>query len=231
MKGKPHSKNLKERLRWMFEHHIKEYAKRLEEIGGPGVGGTELRYSPPTTEKAETREEMKRQALEFSIHLRWEEATWCYVHGHFRACIVLLATLVEAALKLELEKKQIDYDDKTTLGDCIRLCNRSGILSPGTKEIAYQINKRRNDVVHANIERKRPESLLLDLGPEHEIEPIEDTSRNISSDGYFVCDGETIEWSPGKGYSRIYLYKHAAKETLENTEKVLKFLYPRNDHH
>jgi len=67
MKGNPPFKDLKERLRWMFEHHIEEYARRLEEIGGPGVGGTELRYSPPMTEKAETKEEIKLTHLKMDV--------------------------------------------------------------------------------------------------------------------------------------------------------------------
>ena len=220
--------DLKERLKWMHDYHIEEYAKRLREIGGPGVGGTELHYSPPITEKAETNEEMKKQALELNIRLLWEEATWCYVYGHFRACIVLLATLTEAALKLELEKNYIQYNkSRAGLGACINLCKEKEILSNEVAKTAYKINDKRNDIMHANIERVRPESILYHLGPEHEIEPIEDISRSICNDGSFTGDGETIEWSLGRGYNRVYLYKRAAKETLENTENVLKFLYSR----
>lgn len=100
--------DLKERIRGISEYHREEYARRLDEIGGPGVGGTELKYSPfPRTFVADTleKEKQKQLALMDSISKLWEEATWSYVYGHFRACIVLLAIMIERALKLELEKK------------------------------------------------------------------------------------------------------------------------------
>jgi len=220
------SEKLKKRLRGMHEYHIQEYAERLEEIGGPGVGGTGPRYHPHSITKAETSDELKMMALEDSVSRLWNEATWCYVYGQFRACIVLMATLLEATLKLEFEKRGIEYDQKrATLGRCIGKAKDEGVFPGEIAEVADRINDRRNDVVHANIERQEPESILHHTGPEHEVGPIKDISRNIK-DGWITGDGETIEWSLGKGWRRIYLYKRAAKETVENTERILKFLYP-----
>ena len=33
---------MKKRIRGLVEHHAEFWAKRLGEVGGPGVGGTEL---------------------------------------------------------------------------------------------------------------------------------------------------------------------------------------------
>lgn len=217
------SENLKKRLRDIHEYHIEEYAERLEETGGPGVGGTEPRYHPGSTTKAETSEELKMIALKNSVSRLWNEATWCYVYGQFGACIALMATLLEATLKFESEKRGIEYhQDKATLGTCIG--KAQDFLPEKIAEIAVGINDRRNDVVHANIERKRPESLSHPLGLEHEVQPIEDISRNIAGGG-ITGDGETIVWSRGKAWQRIYLYKSAARQTIENTQTILKFLY------
>jgi hypothetical protein len=221
------SKELKKRLRDIHEYHIEEYAERLEEIGGPGVGGTEPRYNPHLITEAETSNELKMMALQDSIFRLWNEATWCYVYGHFRACIALMAILLEATLKLEFENRDIEYEEeRATLGTCIRIGEARGILPREITEVAYRINDRRNDVMHANIERQKPESILNHTGSEHEVRPIKDISRNIK-DGWITGNGETIEWSRGKGWRRINLYKRAAKETIEDTEKILKFLYPK----
>lgn len=217
--------NLKKRLRDMHEYHLREYAERLEEVGGPGVGGTEPRHYPHSVVTAETQDELKLIALQQSVCRHWSEATWCYVYGQFRACITLMAALLEATLKLEFEERGIEYDHKrASLGKCIEKAD--GFLPPEVAEAAYRVSNARNDVVHANIERQRPESILHHTGPEHEVRPIRDISRNIEG-GCITGDGETIEWSRGQGWRRIYLYKHAAKETIENTARILKFLYPQ----
>jgi len=220
--------DLKNRLQWMDDYHLEERAERLKEIGGPGVGGLEPRYSPHFVTRAETEKEMKLMALQDSISKLWNEAAMCYVNGQFRACIVLFATLLEAALKYELERWNIDFPEQFTLGRCIVRCRKHHVLPESQKDrvtaAAIKVNDCRNDVVHANIERHRPESLLGEKGPEHEVRPVRDRSRYIK-DGALTGDGETFLLGR-EGFSIIYWYKAAAKNTLECTKEVLKFLYP-----
>lgn len=220
--------DLKKRLQWMDEYHLEERAERLKEIGGPGIGGLELRYSPHFITQAETEKDMKLVALQESISKLWNEAVMCYVNGQFRACVVLFATLLEAALKYELEKQHIDFPERFTLGPCIGRCRKHHILPENENDpatgAAIKVNDYRNDVVHANIERQRPESLLGEKGPEHEVRLVRDPSRYIKN-GALTGDGETILLGRGS-LSIIYWYKAAAKNTLECTKEVLKFLYP-----
>ncbi len=68
---------LEERLKRITEYKAKEWAQRLDEVGGPGVGGTELAYSPHFVQSAEAQNELVAMALETSIPETWEEAYWC----------------------------------------------------------------------------------------------------------------------------------------------------------
>lgn len=227
--------DFKQRLRETDNYHLEERAKRLEEIGGPGVGGLELRYSPSFIKSGELVDEedekkMTVLALQDSIHERWCEATSCYVNGHFRSCVIILASLVETSLKLELEWKDIPYGE-ITLGGCIKLCMEKGILPNGENASIIhslkRINKSRNDVIHANIERRAPASLIHYTGNEHESEPVQDISKNISGDGAITGNGETISIHFGKEtkVNKVYPFKAAARKTLEETREVFKFLY------
>ena len=229
--------DLKERIKRINEYHREEYAKRLDEIGGPGVGGTELEYSPfQGVFMADTPEKEKQLVLMESISKLWEEATWSYVYGNFRGCIVLLAIMIERVLKLELEKKEISAKGKK-LGYCINLCKSNEIFpnedNNNIVKAAKFINEIRNDVVHANIELNRPKSLLYHTGSEHEVEEIKDLSKNIkvAEDGslFLTGDGEHISFNfVGKPSAKhIYPYKKAAKDAIKEAEKILKCLYPK----
>lgn len=223
---------LKKRLRDMDEYHLEERAERLREVGGPGVGGLEPRYYPHFITQAGTEKEMKLLALEDSISKLWNEATMCYVDGQFRACIVLCAALLEAALKFEFERRGINYPERYTLGQCIKKSRKEPYILPGNKndpitEAAIKVNDYRNDVIHANIERSRPEGLLDGSGPEHEVKPVRDASRYIKN-GAIAGNGETIAFGQ-RGLSIIYFYKTTARDTLGGTEQILKFLYPKNE--
>jgi len=220
--------DLKNLLRSMDEHQLKERAERLKEIEGPGGGGTEPRYYPYFITQANTEKELRLMVLQDSIFDLWNEAAMCYVDGQFRACIVLIATLLEATLKYELERQGIDFPELLTLGGCIDRCSRRHVLpedetNPVTRA-ALKVNECRNDILHANIERHRPQSLFITDGPEHEVRPLRDPSRYIR-DGALTGDGETISFGQG-GLSIVYRYKAAAKNTLTDTEEVLKYLYP-----
>lgn len=218
---------LEERLRGIANYHISEWAQRLDDVGGPGVGGTELAYAPHFVQSAGTQDELVAMALEASIPATWEEAAWCYVFGRFRACIVMSAALLEIALKYELYRRGVRQAG--TLGTIIEKCGKQGTIPEHIRLLAQSVNQRRNDVMHANIQMDRPDSLLAHTGDEHEMEPIEDLSRNITRDGWITGDGETIEMSFGKertNYSRVLLFKRAARANLFETREVLKHLYP-----
>jgi hypothetical protein len=213
-------------LRRITGYHLSDWAQRLEEVGGPGVGGTELAYAPHFMQSAETNDQLIAMALEDSITMTWDEAAWCYVYGNYRATIVLSAALLEIALKYELFRR--GYQKSGTLGKIIQESSKQRIISETTRALAKSINQRRNDVMHANIQIDRPESLLSHTGDEHETEPLTNLSRNVTKDGWLTGDGETIEISFGKGqgqYSSVYMFKRAAKASLFEVREVLKSLY------
>lgn len=234
---------LEERLKRIAGYHIKEYAKRLDEVGGPGVGGTELDVKIPYYEvitlkqdvKKLTKEDINKQkinALSESIGRLWGEAAWSYVYGHFRGCITLLAILTERALKLKLEQEGLDTKGKT-LGHCISCCQCKEILPSDVNDETMKainfVNQKRNDVVHANIELKRPESLLTFKASEHEIVSMSEMPDEIRK---CICteNGKRTYLPPEaeQKASVIYEYKKAAKDTLNETKKVLQFLFQKS---
>ena len=219
-------KKLQERLLKITEYHSLEWAQRLKDVGGPGVGGTELAYRPNNIQHAKTEDEYIRMALESSIPQTWEEAAWCYVYGNYRACILLSATLLEIALKYELYRQ--DKLTFTTLGPLIKKCERNGILKEQSVTLARSINLRRNDIIHANIQTDRPESLLHHTGEEHEHEPVHDLSRIVTENGSLTGDGEIIKITPLANrpmYSRVHIFKRAAQASLFDVRAILKNLY------
>ncbi len=210
-----------------IDYHIDEWAQRLTDVGGPGVGGTELRCRPPLSSPAETHEQYVTLSLQTSIPETWEEAAWCYVYGRFSACIVLCAALLEMTLKYELRRRAIP--PPRGLGKLIEKAAGHGIMAARLVSSALAINVRRNDVVHANIHTDRPESLLDHTGPEHDVEPMQDLSRNVTKDGWLTGDGEIIEISfgaMGPSYSRVHLFKRAARASLFEAREILEALYP-----
>lgn len=198
----------KEKIKWMDEHHLEERAKRLIELG---PGGLEAPFTPHRVEKSETTEEYKEMAEEFAIPHLYNQAAVCYVYGRFHACVALFAALTEGILKLELKRRAgIDAEKlRLGLGTMIGLCEsrKLGILSPEAAETTRMINKRRNELMHFNLAKKNPKGALQGNPEDDEIVP------------FFP------EWG-GKAYS-VYKYKRAAKEALDNTYKLLTFLYKK----
>jgi|GEM_PF-2651823 len=212
---------LQKRLRLIAEYEIPEWALRLEEVGGPGVGGTELAYTPHFVHAAENDKEFVAMALESSIPRTWEEAAWCYVYGKFRACIVMSAALLEITLRYELYRRDITKDT-WALGKIIKRCSQEGIISDPIRSLAELINQRRNDIMHSNIQRQRPKSLLYHTGDEHEIEPITNLSRIL-----VTADGKPAAIPPNAehSYSVVFEFKRAARASLFDTRDILKYFY------
>lgn len=219
---------LEQRLLDITKYHSHEWAQRLDEIGGPGVGGTELANRPNFIHQANSDVEMVLLALETSVVQTWEEATWCYVYGEFRGSILLSAAVLELVLRLEHLGRRYPVH-RTTLGPLIRAARQKGIITEDMELKAQAINSRRNDVIHANIQTDRPTSLLQHSGSEHEVESLQDASRNVTEEGWLTGDGETIEISFGRQhptYSRIHLFKSAARASILDLRQLLVFFYP-----
>lgn len=140
---------IEDSLRRTADYHLSDRAQRLEEIGGPGVGGTELAYAPHFIKSAESNDQWIAMALEGSITATWEEAAWCHVYGNYRAAIVLSAALLEIALKYELYRR--GYQKSGTLGKIIQESSKQEIITKTIHALAKSINQRRNDVMHGNI--------------------------------------------------------------------------------
>jgi len=164
-------KEIKERIKRINDIHLEEEAFLVKELGGFGTGsGFELggRFSEIT--KAETDEEYKEVSLEQAIYYLWNDAGVCYIKMRFRACVILLACLVEALICLELTKRKIPYDTKWTLGDLINYCKGNktkGILPPEEIKKSFAniikdleiINKLRIEAVHLKLEKERPKEV------------------------------------------------------------------------
>ena len=175
-------------------------------------------------------EEAKLHDLMQSVSRLWGEATWSYVYGNFRGCIVLLAMMVERLLKTELERR----GEKTgTLGHCIKLCRDVGILPASeddetTRAILF-INELRNDVVHARIELNQSRAIKYRSGSDHEEEEITDFSRNFveTEDGLAITgDGEelAISFTGEPSVKRIYQYKRAARDAIDASRKIVEYI-------
>lgn len=229
---------LEKRIIRLTEYHLNEYAMRLEEIGGIGVGGAQLESIPLRGIFIADSIEKKRQiVLSNSIMDLWSEGCWSYVHGHFRGCIVLMALIIERALKLKLELRN-NHARGLPLSNCIKRCQEVGILPSSDENMivfaSRSINYLRNDVIHANFELNDPESILHYSGPEHEKNELENYSRNIkiTEDGsnYFTSDGETLSINFGSGtpVQVVYPYKKASFNAIMNAKEILGYLFPNN---
>ena len=220
------------KLRWQCEHHLEEYSRRLREIGGLGVGGTELEYVPfQGVFWIKTLEQQRQHALANSILELWNEATWSYVYGHFRASIVLSAMALERALKLELTKNS-KHKKSMTLKTCIDRCKSYNILPNNENDTIVRaarfVTARRNDAVHGNIEMNNAEELLTNTAPEHECVPMKDMPAEIRK-CVITETGQRTFLSPeeeGRA-SIIYKYKQVSKSTIAEAKNVLRYLHER----
>ena len=217
---------IKDRLRKILEYCIDDYAERVIEIGGLGVGGAEIEdYGRRIREAAaeweiETREDwdeerkkelrgsLEGMALQHSIDNLWNEAAFSYIYGHFRACIILLASLLEALLKLNRGKgNYMTYDENLTLGTLIDRCASENIIfEQEIIQAAKRINDRRNDLLHFNRERKDAFNFLEFDGMEHELKIVKE------SQGFIILE-----------------YKNAARATIKDMRLILKFFREKNN--
>ncbi len=84
----------------------------------------------------------------------FREIAFCYILGRFGACISLIGTCLENALKSELVKLyKIDDKKLLTLSLTIGKAKDKGLISNGIFDKAKGVNKIRNKYVHVNINK------------------------------------------------------------------------------
>jgi hypothetical protein len=183
---------------------VRDRAERWQELGRLGLGPLWNIY-PRFQSYDQNHSTPVLEALEEYAQDLWLEALWCYIDASFLACIATSSFALEATFKRVMESRNVDYGEGDGLGRCIAKCQDSHILPKDNDNMvivaAKEVNRARNNIVHANIPRVRPESILYSEGTEHEV---------IVGDSGLT---QTIEQ-----------FKNLARDTLVNTKKVLDFL-------
>jgi hypothetical protein len=150
-------------------------------------------------------EDPQYDALAWHLDDMWHEACWSYVWGMFRATIVMATGAVEAGLKYRLrEVGQLEDEENATFGTCINKSQHCGVLprlrTTRVIKASWDLNKLRNDIIHANEARRNPEGALSCEGHEHEIIEV------------------------GQGLSLVHEFKLGAKKALKDSRAVLVYL-------
>jgi len=224
---------IKKYIKEMNEFHLEEEALLAKELGGFGVGsGFELGNIPHPI-RAEKKEEYKQLYLADSIKHLWSDAAICYVKRRFRACVILLACLIEALICLELMRKEVPFDSNWTLGQLIKFCKgkKIGRYTP-PKEIKKlfanvikdlkQINKLRIGAVHLKPEKEA--SMKIDKWDE--LVPLEKFKCPPVKMGEEWISGDDVMIVDVKGRMYIcYRYKNMAMKAYNHVQNILKSLY------
>ena len=214
-----------ERLAKMFFMHLDEYVSRAKEVGNLGVGGTEPDIGLPGL----------KDTLIQSISRLWNDASMAYIHGNFRGCIFLSATMLEGALTLKIRHTGIEVELKNkfkrpTLGNLIDFLEHNKNASMPTEmiELAKRVNSLRVEHVHLLVE-EGPED-LNNITQRDEFIPLDEFRGKPPVEikkGYITGDGVTLKIDLEKGVAGI-LYKHKkdARECLDKSREILRRLYP-----
>lgn len=221
-KNKEYKLDYDERLTKMFFMHLDEYVSRATEVGNLGVGGVEPDISLLGVQ----------DALTDAISRLWGDASMAYIHGNFRGCIFLSATMLEAALKLKIRNMGLEAELKKkfkrpTLGDLIKFLKKASVPTE-VIELAKRVNALRNQHIHLLAEGE-PED-LYSVTQRDEFVPLDEFRGKPPVDikeGYVSGDDVTLIFDLEKGVAGI-LYKHKrhAKECLDKSREILRRLYP-----
>lgn len=214
-----------EEIRVGDEIHLEERARLLMEIGGYGLGGIEL-GTISLGGKIETHEEYEKAALESVIGELWQDAGVCYINHRFRACVILLACLIEAVLSLELIKKGDVNGKDWTLGTLITYCRKNKIVSGNIIKAAKEINDLRIIAVHLKIERDEPEKAFehSDMDETVPLETFKKPPVMIHKNGSISGDDVLITFGI-KGSGIVYKFKKAAMKSYKHVKDILRSLY------
>ena len=227
----------KQRLKATDRIHLEDRARHMMEVYEPPIGGMEFGLGRRRgLTKVETKEELEAFSLEMSTDYLWNQATACYVYGNFQACIILLGTMLEAALDLKLRvaglsKEFEDTDSRPedrTLGRLLRFFESKKILRSEIMKDGWRVNSLRIDAVHLKSSRKMTEgTFVTDLDEiqffknveELKGRPVEVNER----EGWIAGDNVTFGIDVQRHrYYIVYKFKAGAKEALERTRNVIQ---------
>ena len=223
--NKKYTMGYDERLANMFFMHLDEYVSRAREVGPLGVGGIEPDISLSPTQNA---------IAEAILHL-WNDASMAYIHGNFRGCIFLSATMTEGALKLKIRDNGLEEDlkkrfKKPMLGNLIDFLEHDKrLLVPNEViESTKVVNGLRVKHIHLLVEEELQD--LFSITPRDEFVPLDKFRGSPPiqiKDGYVSGDGVTFIIDFEKGTQGIlYKYKKDAKESIDKSREILRRLYP-----
>ena len=188
---------------------LDERRERQEFIHSFELGGART-FSPPYEEDVaigDTPRKRRMMELRRSIAKAWNEATSTYIAGQYYATAVTISVVVEGALKHELEREHVDFDDwNTSLSDTVSKARGHGIL-PHDGEVsdaANRIKKLRNDLAHFNIERGNSAS---------EFSSRDDLDQRIPTDELDSLNGERIE-----------MWREAAESAIKDAYLIADYL-------
>ncbi len=214
-----------ERLVKMFFAHLAEYVSRAGEVGPLGVGGIEPDVSLPPIQ----------DALIDTIPRLWNDASMAYIHGNFRGCIFLSATMLEGALKLKIKDKGIEGElkkrfKKAMLGKLIDFLehDKRALVPSEVIELSKAVNDLRVKHIHLLVEEEPQD--LFSISPRDEFVPLAEFRGSPPiqiKGGYISGDGVNLIIDLEKGTAGIlYKYKKDAKESIEKSREILRRLYP-----
>jgi len=229
----------KERIQGMDEIHLEDRARWMVEIYQPSIGGMEIPFSMgKEATSAESDEERRIISLRSSVHRLWNESTACYVYGRFQACIILLATMLEAALELKLrlmglwtEFESICEEQYRFLGRLISFCDKKRCLPNKVVKHLWKVNDLRINAVHLRVE-KRTGEYMFGRTPLDEVEyfkTVEELKgRPVKVDlkeGWISGDDAIFGFDLlRRRYEILYKYKAGAKEALERSREIISSL-------
>ena len=229
---------IKRYIREIAELHLEEEAYLVRELGGFGVGsGFELGQIPHPIH-AKKRQEYKQIYLADSIRRFWTDAGVCYVKRRFRACVILLACVVEAAISLELLRRNIQYNPRWTLGQLIKYCKKGRYgkyvlpeeaksFFAGIIDTLERVNELRIEAVHMKSEKERPQ----EMGKWDDLIPIEVfKAPPVKIDRSGVSGDDVTLYIPinVNGKQKVYLrypYKKMAMKAYNHVQSILKHFY------
>ena len=228
----------KERIRGIDEIHLEDRARWMVEVYQPSIGGMEIDYSMGKDVTSIENEERPRiVSLRFSVDRLWNESTACYVYGRFQACIILLATMLEAALELKLrlthlwsEFESTCEERSRTLGRVIGFCDRKLGLPQDIVRKQCEVNKLRIDAVHLGAEKRTGD--MFGNTPLDEVEYFK-TMQELegrpvkvdSKEGWISGDGVIFGLDfTRRCYVIVYRYKAGAREALEKSKQIITLL-------
>lgn len=229
----------KGRIRGMDEIHLEDRARWMIEVYQPSIGGMEIDFSMgKEITRIETEEQHRIVSLRSSIHRLWNESAACYVYGRFQACIILLATMLEAALELKLrltgswnEFESTCEEPSRSLGRLIGFCDRKFSLPKKVVKELWRVNDLRIDAVHLRADKRTGEDMFgktcLDE-VEYFKRAEELTGRPVKVDlkeGWISGDGVIFGFDfLRRRYAIVYRYKAGAKEALEKSKEIISLL-------